>query len=207
MPKRVDHQQQRELIAAAVMRVAATQGLEAVSLRHVASEAGVTAGMVQHYFSSKDAMMKFAMDAASTRIGERMSMLIDTLGEQPAPRELVNAVLTALLPTSEPGAADDGRVALAFMAYAATRPTVAEDLERSNAGMREFIAGLLRQAISDGQAPASLDPDSTAAALLALTDGLAVQMLSSNLPAETAIAALGAQLDLTFAADHSQEHP
>ena len=71
MPKKVDHQQRREQIAAALMRVVANDGLEAVSLRHVAAEAGVTAGMVQHYFPSKEAMMDFAMQSASARFDSR----------------------------------------------------------------------------------------------------------------------------------------
>jgi AcrR family transcriptional regulator len=208
MPKRVDHQERREHIAAALMRVAATQGLESVSLRHVASEAGVTTGMVQHYFPSKDAMMQFAMDTASVGFEQRITAAVDALGERPSARDLVSAVLTTLMPTSDPGAADDGRVALAFMAYAATRPTVAAGLERSNAGLRDFIASQVRIAISEGLAPASLDPESAAATLMALTDGLAVQMLSSNLSLETATAVLEAQLDRTFTAEHPrQERP
>ena len=207
MPKRVDHQERRERIAAALMRVVAVQGLESVSLRHVAAEAGVTAGMVQHYFPSKDAMMQFAMDTASARFEKRITAAVEALGEQPSARDLVGAVLTTLMPTSDPGAADDGRVALAFMAYAATRPTVAADLERSNAGLRDFIASQVRIAISKGLAPASLDPEWAAATLMALTDGLAVQMLSSNLSPETATAVLGTQLDLTFTADQPREHP
>ena len=39
MPKKVDHAERRRLIADALMRVAAEQGLEAVSLRHVAAAA------------------------------------------------------------------------------------------------------------------------------------------------------------------------
>src|SRR3954467_4457371 len=55
------------------MRVAAHQGLEAVSLRHVATEAGVSTGMVQHYFRTKDEMMTFATgpDASARRTAAR----------------------------------------------------------------------------------------------------------------------------------------
>lgn len=205
MPKRVDHQERRERIAAALMRVAASQGLESVSLRHVAAEAGVTAGMVQHYFSSKEAMMQFAMDTASTRFGERIAAAVEGLGHEPSARELVTAFLTTLMSTNGRDAAEDGRVALAFMAYAATRPSVAANLERSNAELRDFIASQLRRAVAEGTAPASLDPESAAATLVALTDGLGVQMLSSNLPGEAATAVLEAQLDLIFATE--REHP
>jgi AcrR family transcriptional regulator len=201
MPQRVDHQERREHIAAALVRVVATQGLESVSLRHVPAQAGVTAGMVQHYFPSKDAMMQFAMDTASARFDKRITAAVEALGPEPSARELVAAVLTTLMPTTGPDAADDGRVALAFMAYAATRATVSADLQRSNVGLRDFIASRLRQATSEGLAPASLDCESAATILVALTDGLAVQMLSSDLPAETAAAALDAQLDQTFATE------
>ena len=57
MPKKVDPEERRRLIADALMRVAAEQGLESVSLRHVATQAGVSAGMVQHYFRTRDEMM------------------------------------------------------------------------------------------------------------------------------------------------------
>lgn len=205
MPRRVNHQERRERIAAALMRVAASQGLESVSLRHVAAEAGVTAGMVQHYFASKEAMMQFAMDTASTRFGERIAAAVEGLGHEPSARELVRAFLTTLMSTTGRDAAEDGRVALAFMAYAATRPTVAASLERSNAELRDFIASQLRRAVAEGTAPASLDPEPAAAILMALTDGLGVQMLSSNLPGDAATAVLEAQLDLTFATE--QERP
>ena len=84
MPKKVDHQERRTLIADALMRVAADQGLEAVSLRHVAAAAGVSSGMVQHYFRTKDEMMA-ARERLITRhpeitwIGAHMGMNDDDL--------------------------------------------------------------------------------------------------------------------------------
>lgn len=198
MPKRVDHQERREHLAAALMRVAAAQGLESVSLRHVAAEAGVTAGMVQHYFPSKDAMMQFAMDTASARFEQRITGVVESLGEQPTPRQLVGAVLGTLLPSNAPDAVEDGRVALAFMAYATTRPPARADLERNTAGLRDFVRDQLELAVAQGDAATSLDPQTAAATLVALTDGLGVQVLSSNLPAAVAAAVLEAQLDLTF---------
>lgn len=85
MPKKVDHQERRTLIADALMRVAADQGLEAVSLRHVAAEAGVSAGMVQHYFRTKDEMMAFAMAVVRERGQIRVTEALARLGENPAP--------------------------------------------------------------------------------------------------------------------------
>ena len=199
MPKKVDHEERREQIASALMRVAASRGLEAVSLRHVAAEAGVTSGMVQHYFPTKDAMMGFAMRSASARYEARMNEAVAGLGEDPPPRELVGTLLTALLPLDETQRAD-ARVALAFQSYAATRRAAAEDLGGDDTELRSFIADRLRSAQSAGGAPRGVDPVAAATALLAMAEGLGVQLLSTDLSAAAAVAALDAQLDITFGA-------
>ena len=200
MPKKVDHQQRREQIAAALMRVVANDGLEAVSLRHVAAEAGVTAGMVQHYFPSKEAMMDFAMQSASARYEAQVTEAIAMLGEDPPVRKLIRTLLVTMLPLDESGRAN-GRVALAFHAHAATRREAAEHLGEDTAGLRDFIAGLLRSAQDAGRVGSAIDPAHAAAVLVAVTDGLALHLLSHDLRSVTATAALDAQLDLIFGAD------
>jgi TetR/AcrR family transcriptional regulator, transcriptional repressor of bet genes len=62
MPKQVDHDLQRQSIAAAALGVIAEHGLEAARLRDVAARAGVTTGAVTHYFDGKDAMLEAALD-------------------------------------------------------------------------------------------------------------------------------------------------
>jgi AcrR family transcriptional regulator len=187
MPKKVDHQARRTLIADALMRVAAEQGLEAVSLRHVATAAGVSAGMVQHYFRSKDEMMAFALAVVRERNQLRVTEAIGRLGADPAPRLLLRTMIAALLPLDEESRAD-GRVALAFLAYTAVRPAAARELRDDTAQMVRFLAGLLPGA----GAPAD------AAGLLALMEGLGVYLLGGQYTAEQALDALDAQLDLLF---------
>ncbi|CCH90776.1 Transcriptional regulator, TetR family [Modestobacter italicus] len=197
MPKQVDHHERREQIAAALMRVAATQGLAAVSLRHVAAEAGVTSGMVQHYFPTKDSMMDFAMRSAGARYEARMNDAIAGLGERPSARELVGALLMVLLPLDETQQAD-ARVALAFQSYAATKLSAAEDLGGGNAELRSFLADQIRSAQSTGAAPGGVDPLHAATGLFAMAEGLGLQVLSAGLSTDAAIAALDAQLDITL---------
>lgn len=202
MPRKVDHQERREQIASALTRVAATRGLEAVSLRHVAAEAGVTSGMVQHYFPTKDAMMSFAMRSASERYEARMNAALAGLGEHPGAREVVAVVLHTLLPLDEEQRAD-ARVALAFQSYAATRTAAAGDLGGGNAELRSFLAEQVRSARSPGGAPTGIDPGHAATALLAMAEGLGVQLLSTDLSPDDALAALDAQLDLVLATPRS----
>lgn len=187
MPKKVDHQERRTLIADALMRVAADQGLEAVSLRHVAAAAGVSAGMVQHYFRTKDEMMAFALSVVRERSQVRVTDAVSRLGENPPPRLLLRTLLAALLPLDE-HTRDDGRVALAFLAYTAVRPAAATGLREGTRQLTEFVAGVL---------PAGRG-DAAAAGLLALMEGLGVYLLGGQYTAEQALGALDAHLDLLF---------
>ncbi|GGQ13159.1 hypothetical protein GCM10010266_40230 [Streptomyces griseomycini] len=188
MPRKVDHRERRELLADALMRLAATRGLEAVSLRHVAAEAGVSTGMVQHYFRTKDEMMGFALEMVMDRIEERSRAAL-TPG---SPREIVRALLLQILPLDETRRLE-GHVGLAFLAYAAVKPAMAVGLREAADGMRGFLADQVRAAAGPG-----VDPDRAATGLLALVDGLGLQLLSRQFGEEDAVAALDAQLDLVF---------
>jgi len=61
MPKIVDHEEQREKFAAAAMRLIARYGLEGVTMRAVATEAGLSYGALFHYFESKDELLMHAV--------------------------------------------------------------------------------------------------------------------------------------------------
>ncbi|RGE21420.1 TetR/AcrR family transcriptional regulator [Leucobacter sp. wl10] len=188
MPKRVDHQERRQHIAAALLRVISRDGLEAVSLRHVATEAGVTAGMVQHYFPSKGSMMDFAMRTASARYEARVTAQLALLGEEPEPHRVLRTLLAMMIPTDD-SEEDDGHVALAFQAYAATHPDAADYLEEGNELLRNHFAELVRAA--DGRR----DADLAATILLAAAEGLGVHVLSSRLPTSQARASLDHLVD------------
>ena len=190
MPKKVDHQSRRTLIADALVAVAASQGLEAVSLRHVAAAAGVSTGMVQHYFRTKDEMMAFAMSVVRERNEERITAAIAALGPDPAPRMLLRTFITGVLPLDEQSRAY-GRVALAFLAYAAVRPDAARALRADTQSMVEFVAGLLRAA-----GATAADPEGAGAGLLAAMEGLGMYLLGGQYEPEMALRALDAHLDL-----------
>jgi AcrR family transcriptional regulator len=190
MPKKVDHRARRTLIADALMRVAARRGLEGVSLRHVATEAGVSAGLVQHYFATKDEMMAFAMAVVRDLSQARVTEAVSQLGANPPPRLLLRTIIATLLPLDDQSG-DHGRVALAFLAYTAVRPAAAAALHEDTTEMLTFIADLVP------------GPDATqaAAGLLALMEGLGVYLLSRQYTPEQALGILDAQLDRIFHTD------
>ncbi|MFD3746086.1 TetR/AcrR family transcriptional regulator [Nocardia sp. NPDC058633] len=177
MPKRVDHSSRRATISDAVMRLLARDGLESISLRHVATEAGVSAGQVQHYFPSKEAMMEFA----TTTIAERITERIAAAGPDPDLRH----ILTALLPTDAESAAD-ARILIGYLAFASVRPRVAETLAANGLGFRDHLAAMIAH---------HPDPDSAADMLLALLDGLALHVTIGQLSPDKARALLTSAID------------
>lgn len=187
----MDHEQRRGQIADALLSLAADQGLEAVSLRTVAARAGVTAGMVQHYFPSKDAMVEHAMGAAVARYEVRVRRATASGDADADPRAVLRAVLATFVPRT-PEERADARVVLAFQSYAGTRPAAAASLAEGNAGMAELLAGLARAA-----APGLADAEARAVGtgLLALAEGLGVQVTGSALDPDTALDALDVHLD------------
>lgn len=189
MPKQVNHDERRRTIAEALVRVAAHQGLESVSVRHVAAEAGVSAGRVQHYFRTKDEMMAFAMEVVSEGIEARLAGAVDRLGEAPSPVALCRALLVELLPFDEPRRVE-GQVALAFLAHQAVRPDVGGRAGEGPRMLRGHLADLVRAewgvAGPDGAA------DAVAVALLALVDGLGLQVLGGHHAPDVALAVLDA---------------
>lgn len=170
------------------MRLAATGGLEGVSLRHVAAEVGVSAGMVQHYFRTKDEMLTFALRTVMDRIRERP--LPEPLPESPP--ELVRAMLLQMLPLDETRRLEN-HVVLAFLANAAIRPEIGAELHAEVDQMRDFLAAQVRLA-----GRPDVDAEVAATGLLALMDGLGLQLLSGQVDDARAIDALDAHLSLVF---------
>lgn len=72
MPKVVDPQERRELIADAVFALIERGGIEEASLRNVASQAGLNVGSVRHYVDGHEGMLIDAVQVMSERIEARI---------------------------------------------------------------------------------------------------------------------------------------
>jgi AcrR family transcriptional regulator len=173
------------------------QGLEEVSLRHVAAEAGVSMGMVQHYFASKDEMLLFALDTLNEHVTQRVAERMSVLPDPPSPSALVRTLLLELLPLDEERRAD-ALVGFAFLAQAAVRPKIAGVLRQSFAQLQEFVSEQIRQARDAGDLDTDADPDQEAKALLALTDGLSIHVLAGQRGHEEALVLLDHHLNHVF---------
>ncbi|WP_033322157.1 TetR/AcrR family transcriptional regulator [Streptomyces yerevanensis] len=176
MPKRVDHEERRRLIATAVRRIAADRGLEAVSLGEVAAEAGISKGLVQHYFPSKDAMLRHATRTLRDQVENRVQFAGGLAG--------LRAALVALLPLTDESRTE-ALVANAFVVRALKDPEIAERFRTGHAQLRDAVAAMVTAAQADGDLHPKLDPAQESDLLLALVAGLGdAVLLGHRTPAE-----------------------
>src|SRR5919107_3298082 len=171
MPKVVDHEQRREELATAVWRLAAREGLEALTVRAVAEEAGCSTGALVHYFSDKEDLLLFAFRTVADRVGRRVAKVETRTSD---PLELARAMLAEGLPTDR-ARQEEVRLWFAFLGLALTRPVLARAQRVTYRAWRDRVAEHLRAAQESGAIRGRVDCADEAAALVALVDGLAVQ--------------------------------
>ncbi|MEU9234215.1 TetR/AcrR family transcriptional regulator [Streptomyces subrutilus] len=184
MPRQVDHEGRRRLIAEAVCRLADERGLEGVTLRDVAARADVSMGAVQRCFRTKEEMLVFALGHIGERIGERVRVRLVRSPAQSAASALGHAVTEVSLLRDEHRA--EARVWLAFLAQAAVSEVLAKTLKENYAALQEAFTRLVSEAAADAGGPAALDPRLEARTLLALADGLTAHVLVGHLTPEAA---------------------
>lgn len=184
VPKKIDHGARRQQLAEALWRVVTTRGLEAVSLRHVAAEAGVSMGMVQHYFSDKEEMVLFALRSMTEQVGRRMGAALAELPDDPLAR--VRGVLVEILPLDAERRLE-AQVAATFLARAPVDPRIADYLRAGYAEGHAFLVEQLRAAgVADAEREASL--------LFAVADGLTAHALAGHHEPAEALAVLDGHL-------------
>ncbi|MEV6978753.1 TetR/AcrR family transcriptional regulator [Kitasatospora sp. NPDC093806] len=189
MPRQVDHEERRRVIAEAVCRLADESGLEGVTVRDVAERAGLSMGAVQRCFRTKEEMLVFALGHVGEQIGRRVrERLVGSPAQSAASAVGYAAEELALL---RAGQRSEARVWLAFVAQAAVSGPLAGTLRTGYAAMEELLVRLLTEAGAQTGVDAV---EREARTLLALVDGLTTHVLIGRLTERQAEEVLHAHL-------------
>ncbi|MEU8773425.1 TetR/AcrR family transcriptional regulator [Streptomyces sp. NPDC048606] len=176
MPRTADHEQRRRQIADAVSRLISEQGLDAVTVARTAAAAGMSVGLVQHYFRTKDEMLLHTFREVSARIRARVEARIrDGVAHRRSLAGVMADVMTEYIPLDEARRAEY-RVARAFAGRALDAPALADVDTESARRMREDIARAVHNGKECGEVDEALDPRSAAVRLAAVMEGLALQV-------------------------------
>ena len=172
MAKRADHNERREVFAAAALRVIMRSGVAGLTVREVAKEAGFTTGALTHYFQSMDQVLIEASEYSAKLMRPRM----ERMAREASAVEALRKVVAEALPLTGPSRAL-WRVWLGFWERSSYNVEVAKVMRLRYAEWRGRLSALIRRAQVEKLAPPDFDPDMAAQELVALVDGIAVQVV------------------------------
>ena len=187
--RRAGPDERRHSLIAACASVLAREGASGASVRAIAAGAGVSPGLIGHYFGSVDALVA----ATYAQAGEQVDAALDTalIAATPDPRARLEAFVTA---SFAPPIAEQQLLAtwIAFWSLVRARPDIAGQHDAQYARFRARLEALLADC---GVPPASLRR--AAIAITALVDGLWLELCLSPgaFSADEAGAIARAQLD------------
>jgi AcrR family transcriptional regulator len=160
----------RQIIDAAVACFA-RDGFHQATMQDICREAGLSAGAVYRYFSSKDELIEAIADERHDREAGFMAAAVEAGGVEGL-RMLGRAQFSSL---ADPDERQRRRLGVQVWAEAARNPAVRKLVMRGTTRPRAVMAQLVREAQERGELAQELDPDSVARVMLALFQGFILQ--------------------------------
>jgi len=169
MPKLVDHDRRRSDIAAAARRVLSRDGIERLSVRNVAHEAGLSPGALRHYFPRHDDLVRFALRQFLDDLQARIAALDFPTDDLEAATLLVEQVLPL-----DKQRREDMEVWLGYTERARFDPVLHDMSLESQDALALLARSALARLDEGGALRDGLDLDIETDRLHALIDGLAL---------------------------------
>ncbi|WP_280235865.1 TetR/AcrR family transcriptional regulator [Nocardia cyriacigeorgica] len=157
----------------AFQRLLAAEGLHRVTFSKVASEAGISVGLIQHYFTNKDELLRFSYDDCLRRSADRVATHIRE-GEaagQPI-STMLRAALAELLPLDAERIVEY-RVERSLWNLSLNDPDLAEAARAAHRELHDRIATAIDNGKECGEVRTDVDSSAAAAMITAATRGLA----------------------------------
>ncbi|TCP52017.1 TetR family transcriptional regulator [Tamaricihabitans halophyticus] len=155
-----------------VIAVISESGLDGLSIRTVANRADVSIGAVQYHFPTKAALLRAAMRTVAQRSAERFRQA-ESVSDEPGK---LGALLSLLVPAGPDD--DTARVWVAFSARALTDPEIGAVYRDIWERLRSALVTLI-----GATAGLAEDAERRASQVLALADGLTVNVLAGTISA------------------------
>jgi len=172
MPKIVNHEQKRKSIAHAAWKIIKEEGIEKASIRRVAVEAGMSAGALRHYFSSKDEMLLFIMDYYVEE-GKKRSQRKNWSKN---PLQAVEEVLLELVPIDEEKKIETS-VWWIFALRSLISDTLEEKKDEMTNGTYELANSMIEILVLQGFLSDSINVELEKSRLSVLIEGLSIHAL------------------------------
>ncbi len=157
----------------AALRIATTEGISSVTVARVASQAGVSVGLVQHYFPTKRELITAAYVEVLRRTDDRIADLVQD-GERTARpiRVMAQAALALLLPL-DARRRRECAVRQEFAGLAVRDAELRKVAAANDARSVARLTAVIRNGLVCGEVPPGVNPERAALELLAVVVGAA----------------------------------
>ena len=190
MPKLIDHDERNREIAEASLRVLERDGLEALSVRRVADEAGIAPASLRRAFPTQHALREHCLDLIPERVARRITAL------ESSGRPWVSDLLAQLLPLDAERRAElVAQTQLGVLAL--TDPALRPAAARLTGGVARACTAAIEVLDRAGELGVGRDGAHEASVLHAVLDGAALHALWSpdEFPGSSARALIERHLD------------
>ncbi|MBM3940964.1 MAG: TetR/AcrR family transcriptional regulator [SAR202 cluster bacterium] len=150
----------------------ARKGFHPTTMHDICAEAGVSAGALYRYFSSKEEMIAASCQLSQDHNLARLRESIDGVDTRQMVRRLADAFLSQF---DGPEARVANRAALQLWAEMAVNPDVRQLMSDNLARITAGLANVVRAAQARGDWNPDLDPEAVARVMIAIHDGFVQQ--------------------------------
>ncbi|MFE6075883.1 TetR/AcrR family transcriptional regulator [Paenibacillus sp. NPDC057886] len=172
MPKIVDHEKQRIIVADAAIRVIRNNGLDHATVRNIAKEAGLSVGSMRHYFATQAELFSFCMTLFSERVQQR----VEALQMTDSVLNNMKQLLLQFLPLDEDRKMEM-EVWFSFSAKVLVYPELQKLSDQMHQGMYRSAQFVIQELQKQGMTRTGVGAEIETEKLYALIDGLAIHML------------------------------
>lgn len=150
----------------------AERGIDEVTIREIAREAGYSSGVLAHYFENKDDLLAHASRMSHQQIYERYEAELDTPRKSKALRD----VLLDNLPLDDRRNLET-RIEMSFWARSLRNESLSEIQAEKSGHLRGLIKELVEANQAEGAISGEHSPKRVADLLAALIDGISLHAL------------------------------
>ncbi|CDQ41019.1 MULTISPECIES: TetR/AcrR family transcriptional regulator [Virgibacillus] len=169
MPKKVDHEKRKIIIAEATWKVIAEAGIERATVRNVAEAAQLSVGSLRHYFTTQPELLRYSMQLISERVSERMANKHYT----GPPLQVMQEILFEFLPFDN-NRKIEMEVWLSFTARSLVDPDLMNLNRQVYHDLRQVVSTVIHSLISLQFVANDFAAEVEIERLYALIDGLAI---------------------------------
>lgn len=162
--------ERREAILLATVRCIARQGYDGVRLRDVSKEAGVSVGLLQHYFETRDALVDEAITLGNDKLIARWD---DSFADQSAHDRVIASIRRV---AARPELRDVSVLWVEFARASMRHEHLRERHRAVYSAWQQHFLEILEAGIADGSFRPALDPEDAVRALMAYFDGYELEV-------------------------------